>query len=392
MLSTAVSALFGFFFWMINTRLFTSEQIGLATALLSSVSLISGLSLVGLNTGIIRYLPKSDRKNEKINTVITIVLVITIVFATFYLLGIHYFSPKLEFIKHNIFYIMIFILITIVVSLESIYGNVFVAYKNAKYSLYKSIIGNVFKIILPFILAGFGIYAVFVSASFATIVAFIISLFVLHRLYNYKFKFTFNKNIFRKMFTLSFGNYVASFAANLPMTLLPIMIANSLGAKQAAYYYMDMMICTLLNTIQSSIGASLFAEGSNNEINLKNHVIKSIKLILVILIPSIICVFLFGKYILLFFGKEYSSEGINLLYLLSLSVIFTSINGLLGAILNVKGKVNYILLMCLIGPTILLTFIYFALPHGLIPLGIAFLVGEALISVIYLFVVLFKAL
>jgi hypothetical protein len=64
----------------------------------------------------------------------------------------------------------------------------------------------------------------------------------------------------------------------------------------------------------------------------------------------------------------------------------------LSAILNVKGKVNYILMMCLIGPIILLTFIYFALPHGLIPLGIAFLVGEALISVIYLFVVLFKAL
>ena len=36
MLSTAIMAFFGFFFWIINTRLFSPTQIGLATALISS--------------------------------------------------------------------------------------------------------------------------------------------------------------------------------------------------------------------------------------------------------------------------------------------------------------------------------------------------------------------
>lgn len=387
LLSTVIGAIFGFFFWIINTKIFSAEQIGLATALISSVSLISSLGLIGLNIGIIRFLPKSNRKDDKINTVITIVLFTTLVLSIIYILGLNYFSPKLSFINQSIIYISIFISIAICLSLESIYNNVFIAYRNTKYTFYKSIIGNIIKVIFPFILAGLGVYAIFISASFGSIIALFMSLFILYRVYGYKLRLTIKKDIFLKMSKLSFGNYIASFAASLPLNLLPIIIINNLGAKYAAFYYMDMMIVNLLNTIQSSIGQSLFAEGSNNEKELKKHVIKSIKLTLIILIPSILFIILFGKYILFFFGKEYSSEGIVLLYLLSLSVIFTSINGMLSTILNVKRKVNLILIMCIIAPIILLTFVYYAIPNGLIALGYAWLLGEAFNALLYLTIV-----
>jgi O-antigen/teichoic acid export membrane protein len=218
------------------------------------------------------------------------------------------------------------------------------------------------------------------------------SLIILYRVFGYKLRLTIKKDIFSRMFKLSFGNYIAGFAASLPLNLLPVMIINNLGAKQAAFYYMDMLIVSTLNTIVSSTGQALFAEGSNNEKELKKHIIKSVKLTLSILIPSILFIIVFGKYILLFFGKEYSNQGIILLYLLSLSVVFTSINGMLSAILNTKGKVNYILMMCLIGPAILITLTYYAIPMGLIPLGYAWLIGEGIISLIYMTVVFLKAL
>jgi O-antigen/teichoic acid export membrane protein len=385
-------AFFGFFFWIINARLFSVEQIGLATALISSVSMISSLSLIGLNTGIIRYLPKSNRKEDKINTVITIILFITLVLSFIYIFGLHYFSPRLSFINNNIIYVFIFISIAIFLSLESIYSNIFTAYRNTKYTFYKSIIGSIFKVVSPFVLATLGVYAIFISASLGSVIAFFMSLIILYRVFGYKLRLTIKKDIFSRMFKLSFGNYIAGFAASLPLNLLPVMIINNLGAKQAAFYYMDMLIVSTLNTIVSSTGQALFAEGSNNEKELKKHIIKSVKLTLSILIPSILFIIVFGKYILLFFGKEYSNQGIILLYLLSLSVVFTSINGMLSAILNTKGKVNYILMMCLIGPAILITLTYYAIPMGLIPLGYAWLIGEGIISLIYMTVVFLKAL
>ena len=51
----------GFFFWMIAARLYTVEQVGLATALISSLGLIILFSRLGFDTSIIRFYPSEDR-------------------------------------------------------------------------------------------------------------------------------------------------------------------------------------------------------------------------------------------------------------------------------------------------------------------------------------------
>jgi O-antigen/teichoic acid export membrane protein len=73
MLSTEVMAVFGFFFWIINARLYSAEQVGIGITLISisSITLISSFSILGLGNGLIRYLPTSERKNKKINTFVS---------------------------------------------------------------------------------------------------------------------------------------------------------------------------------------------------------------------------------------------------------------------------------------------------------------------------------
>ena len=97
MLSMAVMAFFGFFFWVKNARLFKPEQVGIATTLISVVTLISSFSLLGLNSGIVRYLPTSERKNLKINTSFTLAASASVLIALIYLISINIFSPKLLF-------------------------------------------------------------------------------------------------------------------------------------------------------------------------------------------------------------------------------------------------------------------------------------------------------
>lgn len=390
MLTTFTGALAGMLFWTINTKLYTPEEVGIATAMISSMTLITGFSMLGLNVGIIRYLPKAKNKSENINTVITTVLLSSSLISLVFLLGLNYFSPKLAFLQQNYIFFIIFILLAVILSIDNIFSNTFIATRNSKYVFYKSILGNILKILAPFALIGLGSYAIYLSSSLSFVVAFILGIIILYKTLNYKIRFAINKNILKNMFKLSFTNYIASFLASLPLSLLPILIVNQLGSKEAGIFYLDLMIINLLNTIQSSIGQSLFAEGSNDIKDLKKHVLKAVKFIILILVPAILITIFLGQYILLIFGKVYSDEGIYLLRLLAISVIFTSINGLLSAILNIKAKVNLILIMCIIGPIILLTFIYFLLPSGLIALGYAWLFGEALISIIYMSMVYFK--
>ena len=90
------------------------------------------------------------------------------------------------------------------------------------------------------------------------------------------------------------------------------------GAKFSAYFYMDIMIASLLYIIPTATSQSLFAKDSYSETELKVHLKKAIKIISIIIIPAIIVTTLFGNYILLAFGKEYSNEGFILLKFLSI--------------------------------------------------------------------------
>jgi len=97
MLSIGVMAVLGFFFWIINARLYSAEQVGIGTTLISIMTLISSFSILGLGNGLIRYLPTSERKNKKINTSFTIVALMSILISVIYLIFLKTFSPKLLF-------------------------------------------------------------------------------------------------------------------------------------------------------------------------------------------------------------------------------------------------------------------------------------------------------
>jgi O-antigen/teichoic acid export membrane protein len=64
------------------------------------------------------------------------------------------------------------------------------------------------------------------------------------------------------------------------------------GAKFSAFFYIYMMIASLLYMIPQTTSQSLFAEGSYNETELKVHLKKAIKIISIIIIPAIIVIFL----------------------------------------------------------------------------------------------------
>ena len=117
---------------------------------------------------------------------------------------------------------------------------------------------------------------------------------------------------------------------------------------------------------------------------------KAIKIISIIIIPAIIVIFLFGNYILLAFGKEYSYDGFILLKYLSIAGIFISINSIGGVILNIKCKIKLIILLSFINATVILLFSVILLKmnlFGIVGVGIGWIVGQCATALIYLFLI-----
>ncbi|OGM10695.1 hypothetical protein A2Z22_05305 [Candidatus Woesebacteria bacterium RBG_16_34_12] len=386
MASTAVMAVFGFFFWIINARLFTTEQVGLGTTLISVLSLISSISLMGLNIGIIKYLPTSNRKTEKINTSFTLVGIVSLIASLIFILGLETFSPKLLFLRDNPFYTLLFIAFAIFSSSNTLIESVFIAFRSTGYVLIKNIIFSLGKLILSFLLISLGAMAIFISFSGAIAIAFLLALIFLVKQFGYKFKLSLDTGIIANMAKYSTANYFAGVIGTLPQMLLPIIITNKISPQQSAFFYMDMMIANLIFVIPQAITQSLFAEGSYKESEFNTNIKKAVKITTLLIAPTILLTILFGNRVLLAFGKEYSSEGFRFLQLISLSGILISINSIYGTILRVKHRIAEIITVSILESSVVLILAYFLLGKGLYGIGIAWIVGRT-ISCVYLAIV-----
>ena len=382
MLSTAIMAFFGFFFWIINARLFTPEQVGIATTLISVMTLISSFSLLGLGNGLIRYLPTSERKNKKINTAFTLVGLTSIIITIIYLLFIKIISPSLLFVRENVFFSLLLIIFITFTSLANLSENIFIAYRSSLYVLLKNTIFSIIKIVLPIFLISLGAYGIFASVGIAMAISFLLSVGFLVRKFNYLIKLIVDTDVVKRIFKFSLGNYAAGFIGGLPAMVLPILITNSIGAKFSAYFYMDMMIINFLYIIPMATSQSLFAEGSYGEMELKTHLKKAIKIISLILIPAIILTLSLGKYVLLAFGRSYSNEGVILLQLLTVSVIFNSINYIIGAIFRIKNMVKELIILGFVNSCLVLFLYMVLIKYGLFGVGIAWMLGQVITSVV----------
>jgi O-antigen/teichoic acid export membrane protein len=381
MLNTGIMAALGFVFWIIVARLYTPEQVGLGSALIAVISLITGLSMLGLDVALVRYLPTSKQKNETINTVLTLTGIAALFISTVYLLGLSWWSPDLLFLKQDLWYALGFIGAMIVMTLVSVLDNVFVSYRAAHYTLAKGSAFAVMKLVLPFVLVGFGAYGIFGSWVLAGFVSLIVGMTILIVRFRFPSTFSYHKSILRDIFGYGFGNFVAGFIQGLPLLLLPLIILAKFGAATTAHYYIAMQIATVLFYIPQAVNASLFAEGSNAERQMGALVKKSIQFMALILVPAIVVFVLFGGLILSAFGKTYAAESITLLRILTLSAILVGINGIMVNVLRVRNRITTLIVTSCIGAVVTLM-LFWLYVTSLTSVGWMWVIGQVVLMIV----------
>jgi len=386
MLSTAVMGAFGFVFWLINARLFTPEQIGIGSTLISVISLIVTISLLGLNVGIIRFLPTSGRKNDKINTVFTITGLTAILVSTLFILTLNIFSPKLLFLKHNLYVSLFFIFSIVGMTLFTVIESICIAYRRNELILLKNTIFSIGKIILPFLLVSFGAMGIFGSWTISAIIGFLVVFSILVFKLGYVFEPYFYDGILKKIIPYSFGNYVAGFISALPLMLLPLIITNILSPEITAVYYISVSLALLVFNIPSAITNSLLAEGSKNAKDLHKITRKSIKLTLITLVPAVLFIIICGKFILSLYGTHYADNGFHFLQIMVLSSVFVAANYIMSTILRLKNMIKELILVNLFTSFIILALSILLMRLELFGIGISWVAGQFIGTILYFFI------
>lgn len=390
MASTLVMAFLGFFFWMIVTRLYSPTQVGLATTLISVTGLIQGFSLFGLNNALIRFLPGEMNKNSLINTAFTLVSLGAILITVIFFTGLPYFSPALIFMRENLLFALSFTIFMVVAVLNSITDSVFISYRDTRFILLTNTIQSLVKLSMPVFMVTWGAFGIFYSYMISVEASLFISVVFLVILFAYRFWPEMDRKMIGKMWKYSFGNYISAFFSSIPGLVLPILITNRLGTSFTAFYYMPSMIINLLLIIPRATNQSLFAEGSHDEGEIRSKILGALKIILLLMIPSSLMCILFGKYILLAFGKNYSSQGNLFLQLSSLAALLSVPNNIMGTYMVIRKRIKTLVWLSAINSTAVMIIYYLSLPFGLPGLGVASIFCQLITSGITFAVVKLK--
>lgn len=341
MMTTGVMGMFGIAFWFVSTHVFSPDQIGLGTTIVSSMSLISLVSLLGFNTTFVRFLPTSKNRNEDINTGSLLVIIASTILSIVYILCIPFFSPKLAIIHDNTWYAIGFVILTILASVNTLTDSIFIAYRSAQYNLITDgFIISTAKLFLPFVFVGLGAYGVFAASGFATSIGMIASVAFLFYKFDYRPKLAIHMPTLQKVLRYSSSNYIASLISMFPTFIVPIIIINHLGAEPAAYYYMAFMLMNMLYSISGSVTQSLFAEGSHDAKKLHDLLKRSLVILATIMVPAGIVAALFGPLVLQFFGKSYGAGGSNVIIILALAAPAVAAANFGNILMKIRHQLN----------------------------------------------------
>ncbi len=378
MLGTVSVAVFGFVFWIIVTRSYPSDVVGMTATLLSVSGLISMLGLVGFDTTFVRFLPHSKtRRDDHMSTGIILVATMSGILSLGFVLSLPLTSPSLAFVSHNAIYAAAFVFFTVVTALNTLTNAIFLAFKSARDIFIINILFSALKVALPLLVAEGTAMTIFVLVGISQLVGLVLSLLILRAQLGYSFKFRLHLDFLRYVKKYSSSVYASSILNLLPPTLLPLIIVHQIGAANAAYYYIAFTIATTLYTICYASMQSAFAEGSHNQSEMKAHIHKAIRLIGALLIPAILILIFCSGFILHIFGGEYSTEGRSLLQLFAISALGVAAYSTMGTIFKVTQHLRGVVIMNIVYAVLILGISYLLIPHfGVIAIGWAWLLGN----------------
>ena len=373
----------GFVFWIVAARFYNVADVGFATALLAAINLIFMLSRLGLDVGLVRFIHDEKDKSSLINTSLTVVGLASIVLSLIFIGGLNIWSVALQPILGKFPVAALFVLLAFLCSLYWILNATFLAFRRAHFSLIHVAI-LALRIVLVIPLAFLGSVGILSAYAIAIGVATVVAFFLLTRIqHGYRPIPTIKKSAFDGAFRFNFGNYFADTFRMLPGLLLPVLIVNLISAETSAYFYMAWMAGATVFGISAAVNNVFLAETVANQDRIGVNILKTTKLLVLLIGSLVVVTFFFGKWLLWLFGVNYADEGAELLSLLAVSAIPLTINEIFIALKKLEKNVMPIVFTRIfISAATIVGGLLLTQAIGIKGIGIALFVSQMLIAII----------
>ncbi len=360
-LSSVVTSGLGFLFWIVAARQYSSADLGIGSAVITAMILLTDFSQIGLKTGLVRFLPTARSDTRRlIKASYGIAIIIAGLAALVFVAGIEIWTPDLIGLRDSRLIATLFVLATAFWVIFLLEDSVLLGLRLAPWVPIENGIFGLLKIVLLFPLAAvsdeFGVFLAWALPVFVIVV--VVNIGVGRHLERSEAEVpttggvqtngngstsshvspasngsttssTSTKSngskppgiVLRDVLSFSLVDWTASAGRTAVIGILPLLVLAELDASQSAYYFLAWTIAYSVYILSANIGDALVAEASYDEANVDRHTLHSGLLSMAISAPVVLVATAAAPWILQAFGTEYATEATPVLRLLLLGAI-----------------------------------------------------------------------
>lgn len=388
MCSTAVTALIGYLYWIVAAHLYSMNAIGLASALIAVITLVSTLAELGIGAMLVQSLPryKTDFTwSLMLNAGLVTGALTSLLAGTIMVIVLPLFSHQFAIIWQHPAYMLVCILGVPLWTISVLLDQTFVAERRSSNILVRNGSFAVFKCLLMVLLAWLGALGLLASWVLALVFTLIgVRVLLIPRIgRTYSMVIRGIVGQIRGMLSALAWHHFINIGALAPMYLLPVLVIMRLSAVDNAYYYTTSMVGSFFLLVSPAVSVSLFAEGSHAADSVLHKARASAVIIALLLGPAMLISLLGGHYILLLFGPSYAQHALLLFRIITISAVPDAITNIYISVLRVQKRLRQAALFNLSMALLTLVLSWILLPVlGIAGAGWAFLISQLVGSLV----------
>ena len=399
MISTVATGLLGYVFWIVAARVFSSADIGTASAVISLCSTVALLVYLGPAAMLIERLHAYERSRAW--TSFLVWMCVATAGATALVAAI-----AIPVVAHSKGYGSFFgpadaavlaVLGAAAWTVVNMYGSAFISARRADGLLAVQGLVSLLKVLLvvPLCTVGLGAPGIVVAWVVSSLIGVALgACWLLPRLglggqrSPYPARsvgLSLDREVLRSRASAAghlMGQHLTSVGGQVTPLLLPILVAVRLGVRPNAYFYITWMIGSVFFMVSPSISNALFAESVRAGSGLRATVGKALRVTSLLLAPAIVVMVTAGKLILGIFGQPYVNAGYGLLILLAVSALPDAVSNIAVAVCRATNRLGYSVAINIGILVTTVTSSWLLMPRlGLLGVGVGWLGAQSLAAI-----------
>ncbi|MFH8656184.1 lipopolysaccharide biosynthesis protein [Streptomyces afghaniensis] len=381
--SSLANAALGAVFWICASRWYDDRVVGLSYSALSAVTLLASIGQLNLSDFLVRFVPSAGRHTRGlILTCYAAGTACSVAAAVVFLLLVPHITPDLDFLLTPANGIC-FVAATVGYAMFILQDGALTGVRRPRWVMAENLIFAVVRNVLLAIGAALSLFTgILISWGGAFVASFLlINLYLLRRAVPQHERTAPEAVRPTRMVGYAAADYAGSLFRMAAYTFAPLLVLNSLGAEQSAYFSLAWVVGFMLYLVTTNMGSSLIVEAVRSPGQLSTHTGRMLRHSALLLALAAGGTIVLAPQLLSFFGPDYAEHGATLLRLVALSALPNLVVSLAVDVARARRKMRMV-----VGLQLALCVLVVGLAAMLLPLlglsgaGVAWLMAQCLLA------------